>query len=36
MGKAVLETDFHNRFIKLREEVLNEVKAGAGLAACEY
>ena len=36
MGKAVLETDFHNRFIKLREEVLNEVKAGTGLAACEY
>ncbi|MCG8375053.1 MAG: ABC transporter ATP-binding protein [Chlorobiales bacterium] len=36
MGRAVLETDFHNRFIKLREEVLNEVKAGAGLAACEY
>lgn len=36
MGKAVLETDFHNRFIKLREEVLNEVKAGAGLAVCGY
>lgn len=35
-GKAALDTDFHNRFIKLREEVLNEVKAGAGQAVCEY
>lgn len=35
-GKAALETDFHNRFVKLREEVLNEVKAGAGKAVCEY
>ena len=36
IGKAALETDFHNRFIKFREEVLNEVKAGAGLTVCEY
>ncbi len=35
-GKAALAPDFHNRFIGLREEVLNEVKAGAGLAVCEY
>lgn len=35
-GKAALETDFHNRFVKLREEVLNEVKAGAGKTVCEY
>ncbi len=36
MGKAALDADFHNRFVKLREEVLNEVKAGAGKAVCEY
>ena len=35
-GKAALDTEFHNRFIKLREEVLNEVKAGAGKTVCEY
>ena len=36
LGKAALDADFHNRFVKLREEVLNEVKAGAGKAVCEY
>ncbi|UZJ41481.1 ABC transporter ATP-binding protein [Prosthecochloris sp. SCSIO W1101] len=36
LGKAALDHDFHNRFIQLREEVLNEVKAGAGRAVCEY
>ena len=36
LGKAALDHDFHNSFIQLREEVLNEVKAGAGRAVCEY
>ena len=35
-GKIALDTDFHNRYIRLREEVLNEVKAGAGQVVCEY
>lgn len=35
-GKAALEPEFHHRFIELREMVMNEVKAGAGKAVCDY
>ncbi|MCW8796802.1 MAG: ABC transporter ATP-binding protein [Chlorobium sp.] len=33
-GKEALAPDFHHRFVALREEVMNEVKIGAGLEAC--
>ncbi len=35
-GKAALEPQFHHRFIELREEVMNEVKAAAGKTVCDY